>query len=530
MSSGTTRIGGGNPRRRLFALAVLLVLSLSVGAGLAVQAIQTARRHRATAERALDDYAGFGAFILASRTYRQLGGAVVATFASWSSSHRQVALPPGTECPSGNTQLETPPGGGLFRTTGAALTPGDDAFLTDTLRFAMKLLEEVGWRFRFIAAPAGPVDGFFISSYRAASGKYGLRGFSACLGGAESPFRQVMRDEKALPPAVTGSLPADSLYSITVAAGDRPPLYRSPIAYASPYHGSARLGTEFGDLALHLELRPGISNRLVIGGIPSSPTALVIGLLGLSALFIVTALFQLRREYELIAIRSDFVSNVSHELRTPLSQILIFTELLKLGRLRSNAERERSLDVIDQETRRLIRLVENVLQFSGAGRGRRRLEREALPLGDLVRETLDAFRPLADARGVTLRTDVGSDTSVRADRSAVRQILLNLLDNAVKYGPRGQTVIVAAESQNGHTRILVDDQGPGIPLEDRERVWEGYYRLGRETRSAVAGSGIGLAVVRSLATDLGGKTWIEDTDTGGARVVVELASAEGTLP
>jgi signal transduction histidine kinase len=75
---------------------------------------------------------------------------------------------------------------------------------------------------------------------------------------------------------------------------------------------------------------------------------------------------------------------------------------------------------------------------------------------------------------------------------------------------------------------VVDDQGPGIPVEDRERVWVGYFRLQRETRLAVAGSGIGLAVVRSLATEMGGKTWIEDADTGGARFVVELATGDET--
>jgi signal transduction histidine kinase len=315
----------------------------------------------------------------------------------------------------------------------------------------------------------------------------------------------------------------DSLYSIVVSAGGSP-VYRSPSADSSPYVGSARLGVEFGDMALQLALRPGVAGRLVIGGVPASRTFLVAGMAVLSALFVVVALLQLRREYHLIAIRSEFVSNVSHELRTPLSQILIFTELLKLGRLRTKAERERSLEVIDQETRRLIRLVENVLQFSRAERRRRRVTREVLPLSEVVGETIDAFRPLADARDVTLRSDVPAGLTVLGDRSALRQILLNLLDNAIKYGPRAQTVSVEAQRLNGKTRILVDDQGPGIPRDDRERVWEGYYRLGREAHSAVAGSGIGLAVVRSLAQDLEGRTWIEDSDTGGARFVVELES------
>ncbi|MGH7535086.1 MAG: sensor histidine kinase [Gemmatimonadales bacterium] len=158
------------------------------------------------------------------------------------------------------------------------------------------------------------------------------------------------------------------------------------------------------------------------------------------------------------------------------------------------------------------------------------MERESLPLATLVRETLGAFRPLAAARGVTLRAEVAAQDSVRADPSALRQILLNLIDNAVKYGPRGQTVSVAAQRVDGRTRIAVEDQGPGIPLEDRERVWKGYYRLQREARLAVAGSGIGLAVVHTLAADLGGRSWVEDSDTGGARFVVELDSGDGGEP
>jgi signal transduction histidine kinase len=497
--------------------------------GLAVQAIATARRHRTTAERALTDYAGFGAFILGSRTYRQLGGAVVATFGGWARTNRPGPIPSGAECPGGNTHLESPPGGGRFRAIGPELTPAAASFLSDTTRFAMALLEEVGWRFRFIAAPSGnPIDGFFLTSYQGPSGKYGLRGFTACLGGAGSAFRQVMLAEQALPPAVAGGLPADSLFSIAVSAGGRPNLYRSPVSYDSPYLGSGKLGTEFGDLAVHLALRPGIADRLVIGGIPAPPTAIVFGLVGLSALFVITALWQLRREYTLIAVRSEFVSNVSHELRTPLSQILIFTELLRLGRLRSDAERARSLEVIDQEARRLIRLVENVLQFSGTNRGARRVARESMVLTGVVQETLDAFRPLAAARDARFKIEVPAGLMVRADRSAVRQILLNLLDNAIKYGPRGQTITVRAEPGPRRTRLMVEDQGPGIPVEDRERVWEGYYRLDREAKTAVAGSGIGLAVVRSLARDLGGATWAEDSDTGGARFVVEFDTAEAT--
>ena len=521
MSAGTVASPTGKPRRRLLALALLLVLSLTLAAGLAWQAVQTSRRHRATAEHALEDYAKFAAFTLASHTYRLLGAAVVETFTAWPGAGTPASLPPGTACTAGTTYLHRAANDSVVALSGAPLAAGAERFLRDTLQHAGKLLEEVSWRFRFVRTPVGGPDGYFFTTYRDPSGGFGLHGFSACLGGDSAMVRQVMLNEPALPPAITGDIAPDSMYSLTLAGALGPSLYATRVQYNSPFTATSRLGTEFGDLELRLALRPALARQLVIGGIPRSPTPLAAGLLALSTLLVVTALLQLRREYELITIRSEFVSNVSHELRTPLSQILIFTELLRLGRLRSEAERDRSLAIIDQEARRLIRLVENVLRFSGSAR--RRMEPETLPVATIVRETLDAFDPLAAARGVTLRSEVAPGVAVRADPGALRQVLLNLLDNAVKYGPRGQTVRVDAYSVNGSTRIVVDDQGPGIPPDDRERIWQGYYRLPREAGTAVAGSGIGLAVVRSLMTDMDGKAWVEDTGSGGARFVVELA-------
>src|SRR5262245_38082434 len=134
MTPGTSSRSGGHPRRRLLALAVLLVLSLTLGAGLAFQAIQTARRHRETAERALEDYASFAAFILASQSFRQLGGAVVETFANWPASGgpTTAGVPKGTVCSAGLTSFEQPPGRSLH-VRGKSLTSSDLAFLVDTL-------------------------------------------------------------------------------------------------------------------------------------------------------------------------------------------------------------------------------------------------------------------------------------------------------------------------------------------------------------------------------------------------------------
>ena len=265
-----------------------------------------------------------------------------------------------------------------------------------------------------------------------------------------------------------------------------------------------------------------VAPMLVIGGVPRSPLALYGGILALTALLLVTAALQVRKERALARMRAEFVASVSHELRTPLTQIRMFAETLLLDRVRSDDERKRALAVIDQETRRLSNVVENVLQFSRGERGTLRIAPHPCDVAAAVRETIELFAPIAAGRNVRITFDAEESIEANVDEGAVRQIVLNLLDNAVKYGPEGQEVVVRLECDGAAVRIAVDDEGPGIPPRDRRRVWSRYYRLGRETDRAIAGAGIGLSVVRELAALHGGRARIESAPRGGARVVVEI--------
>jgi signal transduction histidine kinase len=128
---------------------------------------------------------------------------------------------------------------------------------------------------------------------------------------------------------------------------------------------------------------------------------------------------------------------------------------------------------------------------------------------------------------MTVRGTLEVGVVVSVDRDALRQMLLNLLDNAVKYGPAGQVITIGTETTGDRVRIFVEDQGPGIPHEDRQRVWEPYVRLGRAAETATGGSGIGLAVVRELVSLHNGRTRAEGTPGGGARMVIELPMAGG---
>jgi signal transduction histidine kinase len=213
---------------------------------------------------------------------------------------------------------------------------------------------------------------------------------------------------------------------------------------------------------------------------------------------------------------------VTHELRTPLAQIRWFAELLHLGKLRTEDERVRSAQIIDQEARRLTYLVENVLNFSGAEKGVTRVSPALTDLDHEIRGALELFAPLARARRSTVVARLEAATAVPLDRGAFRQILLNLLDNAVKYGPAAQTITVGSELAGDRARIWVEDEGPGIPHDDRQRVWEPYVRLNRRAETGTGGSGIGLSVVRELVMLHGGRARAEGAPGGGARFVVEL--------
>ena len=279
---------------------------------------------------------------------------------------------------------------------------------------------------------------------------------------------------------------------------------------------------------VRLSVDPAAAPQLVIGGLPPSPLPMLGGLLLLTAALVATAIREIRRERRLQRLRAEFVANVSHELRTPLAQIRMFAETLLLGRVRSEEEATRSLRIIDREVRRLSHLVSNVLQLSRNernGHALTSLSAEPAPLAPRIEEAIELFLPLVAETGTRIVARLEPEAEAVFDPDALRQVLLNLLDNAAKYGPRSQTIVVGMESRNGATRLFVEDQGPGIPEEERERVFDRFYRLPRE---GVAGTGIGLSVVRDLVNRHGGRIHVERASGGGSRFVVELEAPPGS--
>ena len=198
-------------------------------------------------------------------------------------------------------------------------------------------------------------------------------------------------------------------------------------------------------------------------------------------------------------LQSDFVSAVSHEFRSPLTTLRQLTELLADGRIHDEARRRRYFSVLQQETSRLHQLVEDLLDFERMDAGRRQYRLEPLDFSELVRDGIADYQSHAGANGH--RIEVSSDSSrlmVEADREAIRRVIRNLLENAVKYSPAASTVWVETGHENSTAVLRVRDDGIGIPPEEHARIFEKFVRGEAAKQACIPGTGIGLAMVKEI--------------------------------
>lgn len=221
------------------------------------------------------------------------------------------------------------------------------------------------------------------------------------------------------------------------------------------------------------------------------------------------------------ALKSEFVANVSHELKTPLALVRMFAEMLQSGRVASEEKKQEYLDIIVSESERLSALIENVLDFARVERGRQAYELAEGSVGDAVTQAVGVYRHRAEREGVELTVDVepGLPTA-RIDNRAIQLAIINYIDNAVKYAAGTGAVAVKAALEGGSVVVRVVNRGPGVPPEDRERIFERFVR-GTTARAhglerPVRGSGIGLALVKHIAESHGGAAWVEPAPGRGA--------------
>lgn len=235
----------------------------------------------------------------------------------------------------------------------------------------------------------------------------------------------------------------------------------------------------------------------------------------------------MRRELEIARMKADFAATVSHEFRSPLTGIRQLGEMLMRGRVRSEEKKQQYYEMITRESDRLARLVENVLDFSRIEEGRKNYSLHPLEPAAWLRGIAGDFQIEAAARGISLAASIPRELPViLADREALTSSVHNLLDNAFKYSAGSDTVWLDAETNGALVSIRVRDHGVGIAPEDREHIFEKFYRgKGEETRQ-VKGAGLGLSLVKHIVTAHGGTVGFESRQGEGTTFCIQLPVAQ----
>ncbi len=221
--------------------------------------------------------------------------------------------------------------------------------------------------------------------------------------------------------------------------------------------------------------------------------------------------------------RVTFVNQISHELKTPLTNIRLYAEMAA-HRAESQGDTiaKRQLGVVEAETCRLDRLIQNVLNYARQQRDKLTIQTKPLALDQTVARIAEFWKPLLETKGFEIVTSLDGPESVMADPDAIEQILGNLISNVDKYANAGKWISISTEHDERHTRIIVEDRGPGIPSSKRRTVFEPFERLRSDLAEGVSGTGIGLTISRELAQLHGGSLAVCPNYRDGARFILTL--------
>lgn len=207
-------------------------------------------------------------------------------------------------------------------------------------------------------------------------------------------------------------------------------------------------------------------------------------------------------------IRREFVANVSHELKTPLTSISGFIETLQDGAADDPEIRTKFIDIIAIETARLKRLIEDLLVLSDI-ESRRDSEQQEFDVRTAIMNTVEALRPIADDKQITILMDLDEGCSIRGSVDRFRQMMVNLIENAIKYSDKDSRIWVNAKDKDGQLTISVRDEGIGIAPEHHDRLFERFYRVDKSRSQKAGGTGLGLSIVKHIAVLLGAKLSVE---------------------
>jgi two-component system phosphate regulon sensor histidine kinase PhoR len=225
-------------------------------------------------------------------------------------------------------------------------------------------------------------------------------------------------------------------------------------------------------------------------------------------------------------VRRDFVANVSHELRTPVAVIRANAETLIAGAKDDPVMSAKLVDGLHRNAERLARILADLLDLSRLDSGQYRLDVSPVAVKPLTEASMSAVEPQAAARRITVEIEIPDATTVKADAKALDQILVNLIDNGIKYTHPEGHVWIAARNDGDYVRIEVRDDGPGIAAKHRERVFERFYRADPSRSREAGGTGLGLSIVKHLVESMGGDVGVEPNEPNGTIFWLRLKRPE----
>jgi signal transduction histidine kinase len=259
-----------------------------------------------------------------------------------------------------------------------------------------------------------------------------------------------------------------------------------------------------------------ISRRSWIYGI-ASLLLLVAMLLGVALI-----LRDIAREKHLAGLRSDFISNVTHELKTPLTSIRMYVESLMLGRVKSDEGRKEYLSVVLNESERLKRMINNILEFSKMEKEKQEYHPVETRLSDILLSAINDMKYWLEGKGFTLMTEIDRDITVEVDRERFYQVYTNLLSNAIKYSGDSKTISVRLFRNSNEVITEVEDEGIGIAKDNLKKIFEEFYRVERQESGDITGTGLGLTVAREIVESHGGKILVDSEIGKGSKFSVIL--------
>ena len=230
---------------------------------------------------------------------------------------------------------------------------------------------------------------------------------------------------------------------------------------------------------------------------------------------ILAVLQDVTRERKLEDLRREFLGDVSHELRTPLTYLQGYTEALLDDMVENRKERDKYLNIILEETLRLRRLVDELLELSHIEAGHLNIKKDNVSIKNLVERVSKKVLPLCDHKNIELTTEIEDVPTVIADEDRIEQVLINLVDNAVRYSADGGITTIRVKTCTEGVIVSVKDSGPGIPEQELPFIWERFYKVDKSRTRQKSGTGLGLAIVKKIIELHEGRVWAQNSPGGG---------------